>query len=94
MPVADGSVLPRSSLRAPGLGFQLGHVQDDDFAPFQTNDASVNKAPEVARNQITNRANLRADLLIGFFQGKLEGRVECGRPISEPAHAGIAPGGG
>jgi hypothetical protein len=54
------------------LGFELGHIQDDDFAAFQANDASVNKTPEVAGNQIADCANLRADLLVGFFQGKLD----------------------
>jgi hypothetical protein len=53
------------------LGFELGHVQDDDFVAFQANDASVNKTPEVAGNQITDCANLRANLLVGSLQGKL-----------------------
>ena len=70
--MADDSILPRSPFYASGLCFELGHIQDDDFAAFQTNDASVNKSPEVAGNQITDCANLRADLLVGFFQGKLE----------------------
>ena len=71
VPMANDSVLRRSPFCASHLCFELGHVQDDDFAAFQTNDASVNKTPEVAGNQITDRANLRADLLVGFFQGKL-----------------------
>ena len=69
--MADDSILPRSPFCAGDLCFELGHVQDDDFAAFQTNDASINKAPEVAGNQITDCANLRA-VLVGFFQGKLE----------------------
>ena len=85
MPVAGDSVSPRSPFCASDLCFELGHVQDDDFAAFQTNDASVNKSPEVAGNQITDCANLRADLLVGFFQGKLEAASSAdAQPQSPP----------
>jgi hypothetical protein len=62
-----------------GLGLELGHIQDDDFAALEANEASVDKPPEITRNQITDRANLRPNLLVGFFQGKLDA-TSCADP--------------
>src|SRR5579859_259961 len=54
------------------LSLEFVHVEHDNSAALHLDNAAIHESAQIARNQIANRADLSADLLIRLFKRKLD----------------------